>query len=299
MLDSPLIGSWLTRISLSCFALSYAVALILEISRLFFQIRIRSVAIFAMMIAGLFTHSTYLWLKFQADFAGGTPLASWYDWCLVVSLALAVTYTVVALQKAQQSVGIFFLPIILCLILFALTIQDRAPFSARDAVSVWAVTHGVSLLAGTVAMAVAFAAGVMYLIQAGRLKRKIPPRAGFRLPSLEWLERCNRRSLFSATALIMIGLFSGILMNLGSPEAVANNIPWTDLVVVSSAILLIWLLTLSVFEMVYKPARQGRKIAYLTLASFVFLLMVLGLAILSQHAEQSAAVVVLKSGGGI
>ena len=44
-----------------------------------------------------------------------------------------------------------------------------------------------------------------------------------------------------------------------------------DSVIISSGVLLIWLVTVTVFEAVYKPARQGRKIAYLTLASFVFL----------------------------
>jgi hypothetical protein len=36
-------------------------------------------------------------------------------------------------------------------------------------------------------------------------------------------------------------------------------------------LLLVWLLVALTFNSFYKPARQGQKVAYLTLASFVFL----------------------------
>ncbi|MBT3890547.1 MAG: hypothetical protein HON92_11960 [Planctomycetaceae bacterium] len=283
---------WLTRISLSCFALSYLIALLLEISRLFYRISVRSIVIFALMLAGIFAHTIFLWDKFQADFSGGTPLASWYDWCLVISLALAVTYTIVALQRVRHSVGIFFLPVILGLILFAVSIKGRQPFSAQERGNLWGMTHGISLTAGTIAMAIAFTTGLMYLVLASRLKRKLPPRAGFHLPSLEWLQVCNQRSLFLATGLIMIGLFSGIIIN-----KLKNVVAWDDMVVVSSSVLLLWLIVVSVFEMLYRPARQGKKIAYLTIASFFFLIMVLCFVIFGQHAE-APAVTMLWAGGG-
>jgi hypothetical protein len=292
MLNVIAMTDWLTRISLSCFALSYLIALLLEISRLFYRISVRSIVIFALMLAGIFAHTIFLWDKFQADFSGGTPLASWYDWCLVISLALAVTYTIVALQRVRHSVGIFFLPVILGLILFAVSIKGRQPFSAQERGNLWGMTHGISLTAGTIAMAIAFTTGLMYLVLASRLKRKLPPRAGFHLPSLEWLQVCNQRSLFLATGLIMIGLFSGIIIN-----KLKNVVAWDDMVVVSSSVLLLWLIVVSVFEMLYRPARQGKKIAYLTIASFFFLIMVLCFVIFGQHAE-APAVTMLWAGGG-
>ena len=292
MLDIIAMADWLTRISIWCFALSYLIALLLEISRLFYRISIRSIVIFALMLAGIFAHTIFLWDKFQSDFSGGTPLASWYDWCLVISLALAITYTIVALQRVRHSVGIFFLPVILGLILFAISIKGRQPFSAQERGNLWGMTHGISLTAGTIAMAIAFTTGLMYLVLASRLKRKLPPRAGFHLPSLEWLQVCNQRSLFLATGLIMIGLFSGIIIN-----KLKNIVAWDDMVVISSSVLLLWLIVVSVFEMLYRPARQGKKIAYLTIASFFFLIMVLCFVIFGQHAE-TPAVTMLWAGGG-
>ena len=63
--------------------------------------------------------------------------------------------------------------------------------------------------------------------------------------------------------------------------------PWTDSVVVSSAVLLVWLLAATLFEWLYKPAQQGRKVAYLTVASFVFLAFVIAVLFAggSEHAK--------------
>ena len=44
-----------------------------------------------------------------------------------------------------------------------------------------------------------------------------------------------------------------------------------------------------VFEFFYKPARQGRKVAYLTVASFIFLALVLVVVILGRHAATTPA----------
>jgi len=283
-------GSWMTKISLSCFAFSYAIAMVLEISRLFFRAPIRFLIIVGITIAGIFAHTVYLWLKFQKDFSGGTPMASWYDWCLMVSLAVAITYAIIAIKKNENSVGIFFLPLILLLILTALLIKNRDAFTPSEATNVWAITHGISLLLGTSAMIVAFVAGVMYLVHAFRLKKKMPPRVGFRLPSLEWLEQCNRLSLFYATGLIAAGLVSGAIMNVLQNSENQAGIPWTNSVIISSGALLFWLVGVTIFEASYKPARRGQKIAYLTLASFVFLVMVLGFTLMAEHAAQNEQV---------
>jgi len=63
------------------------------------------------------------------------------------------------------------------------------------------------------------------------------------------------------------------------------GVPWTDSVVISSAALLVWLLAASLFEWLYKPAQQGRKVAYLTVASFLFLALVMAMLLVggSQH----------------
>jgi ABC-type uncharacterized transport system permease subunit len=144
--------------------------------------------------------------------------------------------------------------------------------------------HGFALLAGTTAVALGFTTGLMYLIQSYRLKHRLPPRKGFRLPSLEWLQDFNRESILVSTCLLGVGFASGVILNLIGPAEQGLAIAWTDPVVVSSGCLFAWLVAASVFEFCYEPARQGTKVAYLTLASFVFLGLALFFVLFGNHA---------------
>jgi ABC-type uncharacterized transport system permease subunit len=135
--------------------------------------------------------------------------------------------------------------------------------------------HGLLLLGGTVTVCIGFLAGLMYLAQSYALKHARLSANGPRLPSLEWLERVNSRTLAVSALLIALGFISGILMSLAKHRGEATYALWTDPVVLSLAAMMLWLVAAEVFRLVYPAARQGRKVAYLTLASFVFLVIAL------------------------
>jgi hypothetical protein len=109
---------------------------------------------------------------------------------------------------------------------------------------------------------------------------------------LEWLQTINKQSLAYSSCFIALGLVAGIVLNTIKFRGAGQPVPWTDSVVVSSAALLVWLIAATVFEWAYKPAQQGRKVAYLTVASFLFLALVMALLVLggSQHAASRASV---------
>ena len=125
----------------------------------------------------------------------------------------------------------------------------------------------------------------MYLIQANRLKHKLPATQGLRLPSLEWLERVNSRAIVVSALLIGVGFASGIILNLVLHERSIDQLPWSDPIIWRTAIMFAWLLVAVVFSAIYRPARSGRKVAYLTVASFAFLAISLGLGVMlpSEH----------------
>jgi ABC-type uncharacterized transport system permease subunit len=284
------IAEWLSRITLSCFAFSYLLTMILEVSRLFFQVVVRRAIILGMTALGLFAHTVYICLEIRSGLEmGAVPLADWHAWCVLAALVLAAIYFVLAIRRPQNNMGLFLLPLVLGLVVTAALVNNTSSFSEQEALSIWGIIHGISLLAGTVTMALGCATGVMYLAQSYRLKKKLAPRRGLRLPSLEWLQRNNSRCLLIATILLGIGLVAGVVMN------AIRELPLEGGVVISSAILLCWLVTVLLFEYFYKPARQGRKIAYLTVASFVFLALVLGIVILGQHAADDLTTTQLPS----
>jgi ABC-type transport system involved in cytochrome c biogenesis permease subunit len=277
----------LSGISIVCFTTSYLVVLGLELTRLFFRLPVRLVVMVGFTLAGLFTHTAFLWMRAAHVSAGGSPLSNWYDWYLVAAWVLAVVYLGLAIARPTTTVGIFMLPVILALIGIGYAFRDVAPFPRDRALQLWGIAHGVMLLLGTVAVSFGFVAGVMYLVQSWRLKHHALPQRGLKLPSLEWLQAVNKQSLIYSSCFIALGLIAGIVLNAIESRSAGQAVPWTDGVVISSAVLLVWLLAATLFEWLYKPAQQGRKVAYLTVASFLFLAFVMAILLGggSQHAK--------------
>ncbi|MCA9184610.1 MAG: hypothetical protein R3E01_29430 [Pirellulaceae bacterium] len=278
-------------ISIVCFASSYAITLALEISRLFFRSKIRHLTLLGFLTAGLLAHSIYLVTQAHRGLElRGAPLSSWYHWCLIGAWCVAVVYLVFSLSRPGAQAGIFVLPLILGLLGVATMLPKDQFFPAERATEYWGMAHGIALLAGTVAACLGFVTGIMYLVQSYRLKHKWTARPGFRLPSLEWLQTANERSLVFSSLILASGLLAGIVLNLIKHSQQAQPLPWSDPVVCISVALLVWLVLVLIFNALYRPARYGRKVAYLTTVSFFFLLMVLGFVLFSptRHATGTA-----------
>ncbi|MDX1962964.1 MAG: cytochrome c biogenesis protein CcsA [Pirellulales bacterium] len=271
----------LERISITCFAASYGVALGLEISRLIFHSAWRNVLLWIFALAGLIAHTLYLGYRgYEAVLTHHTPLSSSAEYYLLAAWVLGVMYLLtLALQPRARS-GIFFLPLVLLLIATS-RFADGQPFPQERAASIWFTLHTLLLLLGYVVVVFGFAMGIMYLLQAARLKAKQPPTARFRLPNLEWLELANQRSVVGAAILIILGIVAGVIFNLVQQ----GIIPWHDPVIWRSAIITGWLICALLFCALYRPAQRGRKVAYLTIASFLFLMVsvLLGLVFKSEH----------------
>jgi ABC-type uncharacterized transport system permease subunit len=278
----------LSGITIFCFAASYTVALLLEASRLVFRSGVRGALLLGFGGAGLLAHS--LFLMHRAVRAGAAPLSSEYDWYLVAAWVLAVVYLYLTLQHPRTAVGLFVLPLVLVLI-GCTRFADQTAFGRTSASQSWGMVHGAFLLLGAVAVLVGFVAGVMHLVQSYRLKHKLQPSQGFQLPSLEHLERTNSRAIRISALMLLIGFLSGVVLNaVNHGQSETDYVPWSDPVIWSTGLLMAWLLAAAVFSLVYKPARQGRKVAYLTVASFGFLVLALGVQLLSptRHGGQSA-----------
>jgi ABC-type uncharacterized transport system permease subunit len=179
------------------------------------------------------------------------------------------------------------LPLVLAMVGMA-QLSDRQPFPQDPAAQVWGTVHGVFLLFGYVAVTIGFIAGVMYLLQAHRLKRKHLPAGRLRLPSLEWLDRVNGRAIVISAALVAAGFVSGVILNAVNHRQQLDYVPWNDPIVWRLGGMMAWLIVAALFSQLYRPANHGRKVAYLTVASFVFLACTVALRpfVTSQHSAQ-------------
>jgi ABC-type uncharacterized transport system permease subunit len=284
----------LEGVQLFCFAASYAVALVVESGRLFFRAPVRPIVGLVIGGIGLFAHTVYLVneARHASPAAGELPLSSWKYWCLMAAWVLVAAYLAMSAKRSARTLGVFILPLVFLLIGVAWWFPALAePFPRDQAYRYWSIVHGVALLLGTVVVMLGFVAGLMYLVQSYRLKHKLAPGRGLQLPSLEWLQRMNEDSFVLSTCLLAAGLISGVVLNLIRQTSANTGLPWTDPVVWTSGLLFAWLAASSIFNFVYKPARQGQKVAYLTVASFVFLGLALGVVLFSptSHASQRAA----------
>jgi ABC-type uncharacterized transport system permease subunit len=261
----------LSGISIVCFAASYAIGLLLEAIGLRQRPAWMRVAVISVTSAGLVAHTLYL--AYVAGDASVQPMSA-VEWVLMAAWVLAVVYLAALFYLPRTPTGVVMLPIILALIGGSL-LADPQPLAAERSFDLWGLFHGVVLLLGTVSVCVGFLAGLMYVVQSYALKHLRSPTNGLRLPSLEWLERINSRALGVSAVLIALGFASGLIMSLATHREEATYTLWNDPLVWSLSAMLFWLIAAEVFRLVYPAARRGRKVAYLTLASFVFLVIAL------------------------
>ena len=274
----------LQQISVTCFTASYLVVLAIELLRLIGRpLPGRGLAGLVMMLVGIFTHFVYLSLRATMVDSGAATseigrLATWTDWSLMVALGLAIAYFILYLRRPDTVIGFFFLPAILAMIALAMSVRHLPAFDRTEATEFWRSVHGISMMVGSAAVLFGFLAGAMYMVQSWRLKQK---RAGsaLRLPTLETLQNLNRRCLVVSTVAVGIGLVSGVVMNLNK----LGEIPWTNRGIMLSALLFVWLASATAVEFLYAPASRGRKVAYLTLASFGFLVLAMSGLLTTSH----------------
>ncbi len=257
----------MSGISITCFAASYSLAFAIELVGLKVRFAWQRVLLVAITLAGLVAHTLYL-ARIAGD-ASTLPVSA-VEWLLIAAWVLAIVYLAALFYLPRAAIGIVLLPVILTLIAASFWASPE-PVAPERSFRAWSMFHGIALLLGAVTVCIGFLAGLMYLVQSYALKHVHSAANGLRLPSLEWLERVNSRSLGVSAVMIGLGFISGIVMALARHRGESSYQLWSDPVVLSLAAMLAWLVGAEIFRLVYPAARRGRKVAYLTLASFVFL----------------------------
>ena len=122
---------------------------------------------------------------------------------------LVVTYLVAQIRFHLRILGSFVSPLaVVFMITSSLLPQNIVPGSGIMQ-SGWVVFHVITLFLANALFALAFSAGIMYLLQERQIKRKS---FGFlypRLPSLERLDKVNYVCLIIGFPLMTLGLVSG------------------------------------------------------------------------------------------
>jgi ABC-type transport system involved in cytochrome c biogenesis permease subunit len=274
-------GETVGKVTLFCFAASYATALVLEV---LYQRRGGSLLRFLAIgfgAAGLLAHTIYLVVQ-------RPPLAWQFGWMLFVAWILAIVYLYRAIHYPRLPWALFMLPLMIGLVGLAAAFgQPSDEFEAVPGLSLrderfWGFLHAGLLLCATVGMCVGFLASLMYLFQARRLRAKVPSGQGMHFLSLERLEEMNRRAIVLTFPLLTLGVLLGIVLM----TRVADSLAWTDPRVLSTGVL--WLAFALLSQLRYGRYVRGRQVAFGTIAAFALLIGCLALSHpVGQRASQS------------
>jgi len=260
------------RLTVLCFAGTYGLALAGELSRFAVRGAARWYVTVGLTALGWVVQTVYL--ANLAWTSRRVPITTEFESLLVLSWIFAAIALYLMIRAPKPvAVGAFVLPVVVGLTVVAGTSAPRSAdwgVLAGGATAFWGAVHGAFLLAGAVSTCVAFAAGLMYLSQANRLKHKRTNRFGVGLPSLEHSERLNRGAITLAFPLLTFGLMIGLALSLlarARPGAAAPG--WTDPKVVSA--LAMWLVFAVLLHARFRPSMRGRGVMLLTVIAFAFL----------------------------
>jgi formate-dependent nitrite reductase membrane component NrfD len=251
----------------------------MEASRFVFKLPARSALLIGMLSAGLIAHTIFL---VNEKLQSGVILGNWFEWVVFGAWGLSFACLVLTIRSPDRGIGLFLIPIILCLIGVAQIVRPFDPFGGEATVPVWRMVHGVSLMLGTMFISFGFAFGLMYLVQSNRLKNRKRQKGVLKLPALEFVRSMNRLGLIATAVSLAIGLISGIALNSQREVPV-----WADSGVIFTFLLFALSVSAAAIELSDRSSLGGRRSAYLSIAIFFFLALVLALVFMTSHANKT------------
>jgi cytochrome c-type biogenesis protein CcsB len=141
--------------------------------------------------------------------ADHVPLSSFHEALLFFSWALVLVFLLVELRHRIHVLGSFILPLALISLLSAAALPKEVPTLEPVLRTVW--VHVTLSVLGTVGFAVAFVAGIMYLIQERLLKSKRFNVLYAKLPPLDFLDNLNQQSIVLGFPLLTLGIITGAI----------------------------------------------------------------------------------------
>jgi len=215
-------------------------------------------------VAALGAHLAFLLL--EAPSPGELPLADMAQILSISSFGIGIAFLLASYRMNVTILGAFVAPLSLMLFLASGLGSSYAPVPPRVQ-SVVLTLHIVANIMGLVAFALAFVAGVAYILQERLLRRRQLTGAFQRLPSLGVLDTIGLRSVLAGFPLLTFGMVTGTFWLLRSGGAQFY---------VSQALgLVAWTIFAGVIVLRVAAGWQGRKAAVGTMLGFAFTLLVL------------------------
>jgi len=195
-----------------------------------------------------------------------------------VTLAWGLLAMVVALgfwRPKTRVLGAFLAPVALGLCLAAVLAPrsgEVVPFLPEGPGPAWLPIHLSANIGSMALFALAFGAGIAYLLQDARLKQKrLPGEAGVRLPALEVLGGLVHSGFGAGLACLSLVIVSGAFL------AIADDVDGDQFRPKVVATIALWLLYALGWQARHLLGWQGRKAAWIAILGFLGFLALVGL----------------------
>ena len=156
---------------------------------------------------GFAFHTTSLILRYFE--AGYTPVTNLHEAPSFLAWIIIGIYMIIELKYKMTVLGSFVSPVASLLIIFSSAFSKEIGPLPPILESSWLPVHVTLALLGDAIFALAFCAGIMFLIQEYQIKSKKIGSFYYRLPSLKVLDDMNHYCLTLGFPLLTLGIVSG------------------------------------------------------------------------------------------
>lgn len=212
--------------------------------------------------AGFITHTLALAIRLKEG--GYIPLTNLHEAISFFSWAIVLVFFLVEFQYHVYVLGSFVLPLAFLSLMSAAALPNEIPALDPTLKSAWLGIHTILSVLGIVAFAIAFIAGIMYLLQEKFLKSKQFNSLYYKLPSLDLLDQWNQKAILFGFPLLTLGIISGALW-----AQYTFGSFWTSNNPKQALSLLTWFFYLIVLHGRITIGWRAKKAAHLAIIGFV------------------------------
>ena len=217
------------------------------------------------LFSAFFIHSIYIIFRWVET--GYGPVANTYESLSFVAWSISGVYLIFQVRTKTRVLGVFVSPLafILAIGASAMLVGDVSiPQMPETLKSSWVKVHIMLTLTGEALFALAFLAGLMYLLQDRLIRKKNVHSFSTMLPSLRDLDRINHISILWGFFLLTFGIIAG-----STWARIVWGCRWQwDPKQIST--LVAWLICALLVHQRVAIGWKGRKAAFLSIIAFVF-----------------------------
>jgi len=216
-----------------------------------------------MSVLGLILHASYFALRWNES--GRVPVTSFFEAINALGMGIILVFLVMEFRYRIPSLGSFMLPLVVLFMLPAAFVSGTIVGLKPILKSGWLGVHTSLAVLGDAAFAFAFIVSVMYLIQERQLKQKNLGAVFHRMPPLEIMDTISYKALSIGWPLFTLGMVTG---SIWAESAWGTYWSWDPKETWS---LIVWVMYLVLLHL-RTIGWRGRKMAYLSIAGFLFVM---------------------------